>query len=130
LDVDWEAEDALWWEEGIFISDEEYKKRVHSTFRPSFLIDLDRTFDEVTPLPSVVTSKELPEDNTGGRVGYDITTPQNPKTIFMEEETKRKKGLKSFKGIPHPTMTQRSLDKPDYVVKTKRKNKYLKTRQA
>jgi hypothetical protein len=61
-------------------------------------------------------------------VGYDIMTPQNPKVIFVEKETTKKKGLKSFKGIQNPTMTQRSLDKPDYAAKMKRKNKYLKTR--
>jgi len=41
LDVDWEVEDALWAEEGIFFSNEEYRKRILDKCGPSLLFDLD-----------------------------------------------------------------------------------------
>jgi len=39
--VDWEAEDALSAKEGIFFSDEEYRKRILDKCGPSLLYDLD-----------------------------------------------------------------------------------------
>ncbi len=49
LYMEWEAEDALWEEEWIFILDEEYKKRILQTCGPSILSDLDMFFEVGPP---------------------------------------------------------------------------------